>query len=502
MNCVCSHKADDGEVSTELKRKFEGESEVKSAKGGTKRTYKAPENQAKINELSHKNFAYESKKKIKWAVNMYDEWRVNRMKSLMVDSEIRNCDLAFVKYFSKQELSHCLARFITEVKKIDNTDFTGKTLQEIIIMIQMHLHQNGVYWKLLDEAEFRDLRNILDNLMKDRHAKGLGVKQKCEIISLSHEDRMFDCNVFGESDPEQLLRTVIYMLGLHLALRGGVKHLRLRRPGFDPQIVTELDEGSGQEILVYREDQLQKTNQGGLQSKPNNKVVKVFPSSNMRRCPVRLYGKYIGLLPTSKSCGKLYLRPKLRYNPITWFNDQPYSKNKICGVVKTLCKLTNIEGKFSNHSLRATSASRMFDNNVPEQVIKEITGHKSECVRVYKQTSDSMLKSASKSIAGSDVKEGDESENESELISEVATGEQKQRLKESLSVSQMIKNVVKTRMEMRKKSRKSVIGKIAKKRVTFNKQRLTKKRANVGKLRRNKNNKLVIDLNVNVKYMK
>ena len=170
------------------------------------------------------------------------------MVEVQVASEIRNADLAFVKYFSKADLCYSLSRFITEVKKLDNTDFPGKTLREIVIMVQMHLHQNGVYWKLLDDPEFRTLRNILDNVMKVRHSQGLGIRRACEVITLSHENRMFQCNALGESDPNQLLHTVIYLLGLHLALRGGAEHIRLRRPGFNPQISTELDENSGQEI--------------------------------------------------------------------------------------------------------------------------------------------------------------------------------------------------------------------------------------------------------------
>ena len=126
---------------------------------------------------------------------MYDEWRRERLKQVLVSSEIRNSHLNFVKYFTKDELCHALSQFITEVKKIDNSDFPDKTLREIIVMIQMHLHQNGVYWKLLDNVEFKPLRNILDNTMKSRHAQGLGVKQTCDIITLTHENlclkRMF-----------------------------------------------------------------------------------------------------------------------------------------------------------------------------------------------------------------------------------------------------------------------------------------------------------------------
>ena len=52
---------------------------------------------------------------------------------------------------------------------------------------------------------------------------------------------MFDEGILGEDNPQKLLNTIIYMMGLHLALRGGVEHSHLRRPGFNPQINFEKD---------------------------------------------------------------------------------------------------------------------------------------------------------------------------------------------------------------------------------------------------------------------
>ena len=104
--------------------------------------------------------------------------------------------------------------------------------------------------------------------------------------------------------------------------------------------------------------------------------------------------------PQSKSCGKLYLRPHQKPSPSVWYWDQPYGKSKIGTTVKEVCKLAKLQGKFTNHSLRASSTTRMYDSDIPEQVIKEITGHKSDCVRVYKRTSDKLLKNASSSIGG------------------------------------------------------------------------------------------------------
>ena len=76
----------------------------------------------------------------------------------------------------------------------------------------MHFHENGVFWKLLDDSEFQTLRNVLDNTMKECTALGLGVRKSSSIISLQHENVMFETGALGDGNPEQLLKTVIYMM--------------------------------------------------------------------------------------------------------------------------------------------------------------------------------------------------------------------------------------------------------------------------------------------------
>jgi len=56
-------------------------------------------------------------------------------------------------------------------------------------------------------------------------------------------------------------------------------------------------------------------------------------------------------------------------------------------------------GYFTNHSLRATAATGLFDANVDEQLIKMKTGHSSDAVRCYKRVSDSKLESLSDVVA-------------------------------------------------------------------------------------------------------
>ena len=45
-----------------------------------------------------------------------------------------------------------------------------------------------------------------------------------------------------------------------------------------------------------------------------------------------------------------------------------------------------LDGFRTNHSLRATAATRLYSRGVDEQTIQEVTGHKSLAVRKYKRT--------------------------------------------------------------------------------------------------------------------
>ena len=166
----------------------------------------------------------QSKKKIKWCVGMYHQWRANRLLDPYVPIQIKRVNLDSLFTFSSGDLEYALCRFIREVKKVDGTDFPPNTVRELMIMIQMYLHENSVNWKLLDGDQFLNLRNAVDNTMKEHTAIGLGVRCLSSVISLDNENRMFDLGILGEDTPIKLLETIIYMLGLHSALRGGVKH--------------------------------------------------------------------------------------------------------------------------------------------------------------------------------------------------------------------------------------------------------------------------------------
>ena len=53
-----------------------------------------------------------------------------------------------------------------------------------------------------------------------------------------------------------------------------------------------------------------------------------------------------------------------------------------------MCKQADIQGYFTNHSLRTTAATRLYHAGIDEQLVMERTGHRSvEGIRNYKRTS-------------------------------------------------------------------------------------------------------------------
>ena len=363
------------------------------------RTFHEPLTSDALDHLTKKTFSSETMKKVNWAKGMFQEWRSHRNKKEGF-SDI-HCDLDNLSTINVESLIFALCRFITEVKKLDGCDFPPKTLYEILVCLQFYLETEGFSWHLISDEVFKDVKFTLDNTMKQCTEAGLGNNvRQAEVLSISDEDILWNLGLLGTYSPEVLLVTVMYSIGLSCSLRAGKEHHVLGSIPFDSQF-TFFNDKDGKLFFRYREDLGLKTNKGGLKHrKVPGKVVDVHQIDNVDRCPVHILSKYLSMLPSERKCKALYLQCKKNYSPGNWYRDAPVGENKMRSFVKDLCKKAGIPGFYSNHSLRSTSCTRMYDCGVDEQVIQEISGHRSLAVRSYKRTSDEKRRKATKSIFG------------------------------------------------------------------------------------------------------
>ncbi len=263
--------------------------------------YKAPLDQAEQDRLSRKTFSENTNSKINWAVNLYQDWYFEHCKSANCDSRIKWSNLE-AQEISKPNLAYSLSCFLSEVWKKDGTDYPGDSLYQLLICIQFFLECSGRHWKLIDGEEFIPLKFTLDNLMKERAALGLGKRKSSSPISVADENVLWEKGILGSNTPDTLCDTLLFLLGLHLALRGGKEHKDLCTPGFDSQLSVQTD-WEGVKYLLFEEDIQRKTNQGGLNSrkKAQGRVMKIYGHSHPDRNVIAIFEKYVSLLPpTSK----------------------------------------------------------------------------------------------------------------------------------------------------------------------------------------------------------
>ena len=88
---------------------------------------------------------------------------------------------------------------------------------------------------------------------------------------------------------------MVWVLGVQFALRAGQEYRNLRPE--NSQLSLQCDE-LGREFLQYTED-ISKTNNGGLSDlRIKRKVVRAYKKlTDVERCPVELYKKYLSHVP-------------------------------------------------------------------------------------------------------------------------------------------------------------------------------------------------------------
>ena len=226
-----------------------------------------------------------------------------------------------------------------------------------------------------------------------------GAKKQALPITEEEEDTLWSKNVLGDDTREKLLYTLVYLMGLNFALRGGEEHRNLRRGERSQLSLRESEQGK---FLNYTED-TSKANQGGLKHrKVQKKSVQAYENiQHPDRCIVKLYEKYISKCPGSDKCDAFYLRPRLKPNEDVWYAAQPLGRHKLATVVSTLCNDEGLHGYRTNHSLRTSAATRLYQAGVDEQLITEVTGHRSNAARNYKRTTTAQKRKISEVIQGS-----------------------------------------------------------------------------------------------------
>ena len=154
-----------------------------------------------------------------------------------------------------------------------------------------------------------------------------------------------------------------WLLTQFFGLRDRQEHHAMKMEDFSP---CKNDEGM--EFMQFTEGPT-KTRQGGLQSKKRDFQKRMF-SVGGERCPVALFKQFVERRPLNmRWSGPFYLSIKRnrRLKDNIWFKTQPMGENTIGNMMKITLAGTSLEEshkKFTNHSVRKTTVSKLKKANV------------------------------------------------------------------------------------------------------------------------------------------
>ena len=114
----------------------------------------------------------------------------------------------------RMNLIHSLCHFIPEITKVNGEAFPGKTLYQLVVGLQKYLETKSIYWRLIEDREFRDVQTVLDNVMRERALMNLGlVSRQADLITYDMEQELWSKHLLGDDTPDKLRTTCYFYLG-------------------------------------------------------------------------------------------------------------------------------------------------------------------------------------------------------------------------------------------------------------------------------------------------
>ena len=341
-----------------------------------------PVNDNEVVERSKQSIPPNTQRRNNWAMNTWTKWALARNNQCVEQTGTMSSDkwtkiIKPLTDMTDEEMQYWISKFILEVRKEDGTEYPPKTILSLVMGLQSHIRmKNKVNIDFLNSPNFIGVRQILDSEMKRLSQKGLGINvRKAEALSVSDEDKLWKSKALGDFNPRVLVRTLHYLNGKNFGLRGGQEHRRIR---YRPSQIT-LHEPPGKTAYLKFSEDVSKTCQGGIKHRKltPKEVLHYANKECPERCHVRIYKKYMSLCPKDHRDDCFYLQALQHPRDDCWYSRQAIGVNKLANFTRETCQKGGLPGFFTNHSLRATTATRLFHSGVDEQLIMTKTGHRS-----------------------------------------------------------------------------------------------------------------------------
>ena len=285
------------------------------------------------------------------------------------------------------ELNSVLKRYFISVRKQDGTNYEPSSLTAMLYSVDRHLKENDVQYSVLKDREFTGAREALKAKRVDLKKQGMGRKpNKAKPLTWEEEEELYNKGVFGNSTPFTLIFSLWYYLTMCMGLRGRDEQRKLCWG----DIQLKRDAITNKEYLVmYERDS--KTRDGGEVDEARATCGKYFCCCEEKgdaKCAIEWYKEYgirrpansksptdpffLTLIPESRLVKKEKENENVK---LPWFYNGAMGPNTLGNLLPKACEMAGIERK-TNHAVRHTCVRRLRKDQIPDDKIAQITGHK------------------------------------------------------------------------------------------------------------------------------
>jgi hypothetical protein len=277
------------------------------------------------------------------------------------------------------QLQKQIVEFISTMKKKDGSEYKATSVKQSVDALNRYLlhHSPVLQVNLHDKYMFPDLHNVLHGKLRDLQEHGFGETSGSIAINPQQIQQILQHPKMAISNPEGLLYHVFFCLSIILAMRGG-EHYQLKVNQF------KSDGHNGLQFFRY----ISKNNQRGIQGGQAH-VISIPANDNGPCSDIQLY---LSKRPPSAD-ENFYLQPNPSWLETgIWYRTAHVGKNKLGKFMQKIGRETQTDipiELLSNHSGRKTATQVLQDQEIPEQAIMQLTGHKSvQGVRAYKKVNE------------------------------------------------------------------------------------------------------------------
>ena len=331
-----------------------------------------------------------------WTLSLWKDWvkyRNSRPETFLEGEQIPED----ISQLSNARLDFWLQRFIVEIRRKDGTPYPPNTLTQIVAGLQRHLRNvcTGRQFNFFkdNDNDFVEFRKTLDAKMKELTSKGIGIqKKRCDPVTEADETKMWDCGVFSTETSSGLSNAVFFYNGKAFAFRGMEQHKQCDAEQFQ----IGYDHENKRKFIKYF-PRITKNVQGGLKHRRIEiNPITQYEDPDNDRCLVKLYEKYLSLIPQK---GPLYRKP-LDSVPGTLprFSANCIPINQLSNMFKKFYADAGINTdnrNISNHSGRVTCCTRLYNAGFTDKAVISRSNHRSNAVHTYQREQFNILQDIS-----------------------------------------------------------------------------------------------------------